>query len=52
MAKPANKSEGKWLTELRWLRITVYKPSLKRWIKRRLSKARRKKSADRIYDGK
>lgn len=50
MAKPRNKSEGKWLSERRWPRITVHKPSFKRWVKRRLSKARRKKSNDYIHD--
>ncbi len=41
MSWPRSKSEGRWLTELRELRVACHKPRTKKWVKRKLGKARR-----------
>jgi hypothetical protein len=41
MTAPADKREGRWFTALRGLRIEKHKAATKRWVKRRLAKARR-----------
>ena len=41
MSRPNTKTEGKWLTALRGLRVERHKAATKRWVKRCPSKARR-----------
>ena len=41
MSRPANKTESKWAFELNEFKYIMRKPSTRKFIKRKLSKARR-----------
>ena len=45
MTKPSDQREGRWFTALRGLRIEKNKAATKKWVKRQLSKVRRREAA-------
>jgi hypothetical protein len=42
MTTPTDKRESRWFTALRGLRIEKHKAATRRWVKRRLARARRR----------
>lgn len=46
MSKPLTKGECQWLTMLRELRVSCHKRGTKRWVKKGLSRARRRLGAE------
>lgn len=42
MSRPASRGERQWLTMLRELRVSCHKRGTKKWVKKGLSRARRR----------
>ena len=47
MTRPRGNAEWRWFTALRGLKVETHKIATKRWVKRRLSKARRRQDDER-----